>query len=1132
VFFFSFPSFSESMADGLLLLIFLLVSFSFVAGVTSRNITIENKCDYSVWPGTYSTNGPSLSTTGFLFRKGEARVINVPSSWRGRFWGRSLCSTNSTGGFSCVTGDCRSGNIECSGASSTPPTTLVELSLDTFNGQDFYDVSVVDGYNLPVIIVPQHPQRGQSCISVVPVRHSTRQFSVAPIQRRNVKRRLYSQNFKRECPLAYSYALDDQTMLFTCANSPNYVVTFCPSTIPNATKNNNSSSVAKSPFPAQTPSNGSSKSPFPAPTTLEPPSPSQPSKEATTRAKQKISWKLKLILGTLSLNPFDSTVMHITTPNIKGVDHKAKISKLMNVNCCKCKMRLFGEWSIMPTYHALSFLYLVSDCSPLAGLSAASVVVIIVIVAVIVRARNARKSEWSVENIDAVVMMKRYSYEKVKKMTNSFAHVLGKGGFGTVYKGKLPDGNHDVAVKILLESKGNGEEFINELASMSRTSHVNIVSLLGFCYEGNKRAIIYEFMPNGSLRQMSAKLEWEKLYDIALGVSRGLEYLHNRCISRIVHFDIKPQNILMDKDLCPKISDFGLAKLCKNKESIISMLDARGTAGYIAPEMIGATNIENVEHSGSNNSSMYFPDRIYKDLDRGEIMRIFGGQTTEDEEKIAKKMVLVGLWCIQTNPSHRPAMMKVIEMLEGSLEALEVPPKPLLCLPATVAETTEDSNETSSFANSSQFERGTLQATEDTLRFSNKEDSRYNKLCDKRFSVIVPASYVPEEEALNITHLESVLRKGFEAKLNMEEIPCQECLSTGEICGFSISGKGNYSMNLLILITIGTGSIVTAYLVMILVFLLCERRKKKALRKQNLEALVTSRLYSYRQIKKITKSFSEVVGRGGFGTVHKGKLLASISQTSHVNIVSLLGFCYEGSKRAIVYEFVENGSLDQSLNLDVSTLYGIALGVAKGIEYLHYEQGLCISTLNLRIVLLDDNLRPKVSDFGLAKLCQNQESILSSLDTRGTIGYIAPELFSRMYGSVSYKSDVYSYGMLVLEMIGARDKERVEKSDLNNSSAYFPDWIYKDLESGDSTKLLGGELNQEEEDIAKKMIIVGLWCIQLCPSDRPMMNEVIEMMEGSLDTLKAPPKPLLHMPMHNIPGSSQPSGESSIYSEV
>ncbi|WZY96923.1 hypothetical protein YC2023_069252 [Brassica napus] len=382
------------------------------------------------------------------------------------------------------------------------------------------------------------------------------------------------------------------------------------------------------------------------------------------------------------------------------------------------------------------------------GVSAASVVMIIIIVAVIVRAKKARKSDWNSENIEDIVMLKHYSYARVKRMTNSFANALGKGGFGTVYKGKLLDGNQDVAVKILKESKGNGEEFINEVASMSRTSHVNIVSLLGFCYEGNKRAIIYEFMPNGSLdkfisEHMSTKMDWEKLYNIALGISRGLEYLHNRCVSRIVHFDIKPQNILTDKDLCPKISDFGLAKLCKNKESIISMLDARGTAGYIAPEvfsknfgvvshksdvysygmvvleMIGARNIETVQHSGSNNSSMYFPDWIYKDFEREQIMKIFGDHLSEEEEKIARKMVLVGLWCIQTNPTRRPAMIKVIEMLEGSLEALEVPPKHLLCLTATrVPETIEDSNnETSSFSYPSQFERGTLSG-EDTLRIS------------------------------------------------------------------------------------------------------------------------------------------------------------------------------------------------------------------------------------------------------------------------------------------------------------------------------------------------------------------------------------------------------------------------------
>lgn len=115
------------------------------------------------------------------------------------------------------------------------------------------------------------------------------------------------------------------------------------------------------------------------------------------------------------------------------------------------------------------------------------------------------------------------------------------------------------------------------------------------------------------------------------------------------------------------------------------------------------------------------------------------------------------------------------------------------------------------------------------------------------------------------------------------------------------------------------------------------------------------------------------------------------------------------------------------MNLDVSTLYGIALGVARGLEYLHHGCKTRIVHFDIKPqnILLDDNLCPKVSDFGLAKLCEKRESILSLLDTRGTIGYIAPELFSRIYGRVSYKSDVYSYGMLVLEMIGARNKETV-----------------------------------------------------------------------------------------------------------
>ncbi|XP_061978045.1 LEAF RUST 10 DISEASE-RESISTANCE LOCUS RECEPTOR-LIKE PROTEIN KINASE-like 2.4 [Populus nigra] len=231
-----------------------------------------------------------------------------------------------------------------------------------------------------------------------------------------------------------------------------------------------------------------------------------------------------------------------------------------------------------------------------------------------------------------------YSYSDIKKITNSFTNILGQGGFGNVYKGKLTDGRL-VAVKVLKDSKSDGEEFMNEVASISRTSHVNIVTLLGFCYEKTKRALIYEFMTKGSLDKFISYegtpdtnfgLEWERFYEIAVGIARGLEYLHRGCNTRIVHFDIKPHNILLDEDFVPKIFDFGLAKLCKSKESKVSMIGARGTVGYIAPEVFcrnfggisyksdvysyGMMALEMVGkgkgfYTGSSKTSeMYFPD--------------------------------------------------------------------------------------------------------------------------------------------------------------------------------------------------------------------------------------------------------------------------------------------------------------------------------------------------------------------------------------------------------------------------------------------------------------------------------------------------------------------------------------------
>ncbi|CAJ2651502.1 unnamed protein product [Trifolium pratense] len=307
-------------------------------------------------------------------------------------------------------------------------------------------------------------------------------------------------------------------------------------------------------------------------------------------------------------------------------------------------------------------------------------------------------------------MPRRYTYREVKRITNSFRDKLGQGGYGVVYKASLPDGRQ-VAVKVLNESKGNGDEFINEVGSISRTSHINIVSLLGFCYETNKRALIYEFMPEGSLDKFIYKngspdaicnFDWNILFQIAIGIARGLEYLHQGCNSRILHLDIKPQNILLDEDFCPKISDFGLAKICQKKDSIVSILGIRGTVGYMAPEVFSRTfggvsyksdvysygmliiemigGRKNYDTGGSCTSEKYFPDWIYKDLEQGNTF-LNCPTITEEENDMVRKITLVSLWCIQTNPSDRPPMNKVIEMLLGPVSSLSIAPKPVLSPP-------------------------------------------------------------------------------------------------------------------------------------------------------------------------------------------------------------------------------------------------------------------------------------------------------------------------------------------------------------------------------------------------------------------------------------------------------------------
>ncbi|MBA0557660.1 hypothetical protein Golob_014714 [Gossypium lobatum] len=314
----------------------------------------------------------------------------------------------------------------------------------------------------------------------------------------------------------------------------------------------------------------------------------------------------------------------------------------------------------------------------------------------------------------------RYSYSDIKRMTESFKDKLGQGGFGSVFKGKLRSG-HLVAIKLLELSKSQGQDFINEVATIGRIHHVNVVRLVGFCVEGSKQALVYDFMPNSSLdkvifsKEKNISLSLEKVFEIAIGVAQGIEYLHKGCDMQILHFDIKPHNILLDENFTPKVSDFGLAKLHAIDNSIVSLTAARGTLGYIAPELF-YKNIGNITHKADvysfgmllmemagrrrnlnaqarQSSEIYFPSWIYDRFDRGEDLEV--EDATESQKKTVRKMIIVAFWCIQIKPTDRPSMSEVLDMLGGDVELLEIPPKPFLLSMERSSEDFEDELTTS-----------------------------------------------------------------------------------------------------------------------------------------------------------------------------------------------------------------------------------------------------------------------------------------------------------------------------------------------------------------------------------------------------------------------------------------------------
>lgn len=297
-----------------------------------------------------------------------------------------------------------------------------------------------------------------------------------------------------------------------------------------------------------------------------------------------------------------------------------------------------------------------------------------------------------------------FDFQTLRRATKNFnrKNLLGSGGFGPVYQGKLTDGRVIACKKLSLDKSHQGErEFLAEVRVITSIQHKNLVRLLGCCSDGSQRILVYEYMKNKSLDLFISGnsdqfLNWNTRFQIILGVARGLQYLHEDSHVRIVHRDIKASNILLDDKFQPRIGDFGLARFFPEDEAYLSTQFA-GTLGYTAPEYairgelsekadiysFGVLVLEIISCRKNTDLSLpsemqYLPEYAWKLHEKSMLMDLIDGKLKDEGlvEKDVLQALHVAFLCLQAHPNLRPAMSDIVALLTFKVEMVETPLRP------------------------------------------------------------------------------------------------------------------------------------------------------------------------------------------------------------------------------------------------------------------------------------------------------------------------------------------------------------------------------------------------------------------------------------------------------------------------
>ncbi|XP_039169845.1 putative receptor-like protein kinase At4g00960 [Eucalyptus grandis] len=334
--------------------------------------------------------------------------------------------------------------------------------------------------------------------------------------------------------------------------------------------------------------------------------------------------------------------------------------------------------------------------------------VVIVLLKVKRKMKQPRQSE-VVHEISTARSL-QFDFGTIRAATDNFSDSkkLGQGGFGAVYRGLLSNGR-EIAVKRLSQNSSQGEvEFKNEVMLLARLQHRNLVRLLGFCLEGVEQLLIYEFVPNSSLDQVifdplkRVNLNWDRRYKIIMGVIRGMLYLHEDSRLRIIHRNLKASNILLDLDMNPQISDFGMARLFELDQTQAETNRIVGTHGYMAPEYVRNGNFsiksdvfsfgvlileiisgQRNNHCVDNNIEILI-SYVWKNWREGSISNIIDPFITSGSSTEIERCIHIGLLCVQENAASRPTMASVLLMLNSHLVDLQVPSRPAFFMHSTI----------------------------------------------------------------------------------------------------------------------------------------------------------------------------------------------------------------------------------------------------------------------------------------------------------------------------------------------------------------------------------------------------------------------------------------------------------------